>query len=402
MRALMLCLFVLSTAACATPRNLPAPPPGEHLRAEVVGFPGVRIWGDESPPDIDRRIGLFRTQTMARFKAGGVPPEQQRLDALVLSGGGSDGAYGAGLLKGWSARGTRPEFTFVTGVSTGALIAPFAFLGSDYDDELERFYTQTPAESLLDFTPLRALLGGLSLVDTTRAGRLLEELLSDEVVRQIGAEHLRGRRLWIGTTNLDAQRPVFWNIGAIAATGKPKAGDMIRRIMLASSAIPGAFPPQLFPVVSGGERYSELHLDGGVTHQLFLYPYAIQLPENTRAQIGPMLGTIYVLRNTQLAPDYEPVTPRVVDIAARSISTLIKTSGRNDVFALEAIARRDGFSMEVTAVPESFNLVEENLFDLAYMRALYDVGYRLGREGRPWTSVVTKETDEPKTLARAE
>ncbi|MGF1501538.1 MAG: patatin-like phospholipase family protein [Paracoccaceae bacterium] len=379
---------LLVVTACTGVRPLEPPPDGPHLMAEIPGFPGVRYWGDETPPGLEQSFDTLLDQFRTRVAREGALPNGGRLDTLVLSGGGSDGPFGAGLLVGWTEKGDRPEFGIVTGISAGALIAPFAFLGPDYDQALRDFTLENSTETLLELTIASALLDGLGVFDTTPLRSRLSDLLTPEAVAAIGAEYDRGRRLWIGTTNLDAQRPVYWNITRIASIGGPDARDLIIKIMLASSAIPGAFPPQYFAVEIDGERYSEMHVDGGVTNQLFFYPETVDLRQfeslDGQFQNFARRGTIYVIRNTKLEPDFSAIAPSILNISARSLSTMIKFGGRNDIQVLEQIAARDGFGVKVTSVPETFDMEENELFDPVYMQALFQVGYDLAAGEGTW------------------
>jgi len=407
LRLLALALGLALLTACTGLRPLPAPPQDVYAEAELPGFPGVRSWGDGAPTDPDGTLALFVEQIRARVRAEGKWPNGNRLDSLVLSGGGSDGPFGAGLLVGWSEAGTRPEFGIVTGISAGALIAPFAFLGPDYDDELREFTLDGSTDTLVTFQIFAGLLDGVGLIDNSKLVQKLRGLITANVVRAIAAEHDRGRRLLIGTTNLDAQRPVYWRIDAIAKQGfdDPDAtADLITRIMVASASIPGAFPPQFFTVKAGGSLYTEMHVDGGVTNQLFFLPIdrnlARALPPDVRRYAAN--GTIYVIRNTKLLPDYAPVEPGLVQIAARSISTMIKFGGRGDILALEARARDAGYGVMVTAVPDSFEMEEQELFDPAYMQALFDVGRGMATAPDTWTEVATGLRPEPAPLRVAD
>lgn len=388
-RLVICALLVAGLAACTGTRAFQAVPRDAVLKAEVPGYDRIRQWGDAiQTTDALEDLDVFRQQVAARARAEGSLPNDGRVDILLLSGGGSDGAFGAGLLNGWTDRGGRPEFTLVTGISTGALIAPFAFLGSAYDNELERFYTNTRTDDVVVFRLFKALTGDLlGLADTTLLTETLDRAVTPELVDRIAEEHAKGRRLLVGTTNLDAQRPVVWDVGAIAVSGRADRRTLIRDVLMASAAIPGAFPPVQFVVEAAGQRYTEMHVDGGVTRQLFFLPRAFQLKAG---DLGRLLknGTIYAVRNTKLDPDYEATPARVVEIAARSISTLIKSAGVADVNLLRDQARAGGFRLAVTAVPEDFDQAENELFDPAYMRALYKTGYKLAFEGNPWTVVV--------------
>lgn len=390
MRPILLLLMLPLLIACEGTRQHEAPPREAAHIAQVPGFPDVRFFGDEVPGWAESRFRDYREFLARKIASGSDLPNDGTFDVLLLSGGGSDGAYGAGLLNGWTMRGDRPEFWVVTGISTGALIAPFAFVGPDFDDELERFYTNTRTEDLVTYRFFDALRGQLlGITDRTSLERTVDAALTPELMRRIADGHRQGRRLLIGTTNLDAQRPVVWDIGRIATSYHPDARRLIRDILLASSAIPGAMPPVQIEVEADGARYTEMHVDGGVTRQLFFLPPSLRLDalaglEGDRFRIG----SIYLLRNTKLDPDYTSTEPDIVAITSRSIATLIKFSGVADVRIVEQQARDNGFRLQVTAVPREFEMKEAELFDIDYMRALFDVGYAAAAAGRAWTSTV--------------
>ena len=199
---------------------------------------------------------------------------------LAVSGGGDNGAFGAGLMNGWTETGTRPEFKMVTGVSTGALIAPFAFLGSDYDATLREVYTTMTPEKVYRARGFSAALYDDAMADTTPLSQVIAGYADQKMFDAIAREYQKGRLLMIGTTDLDAQRPVIWNIGALAASGHPGALDLFRKILRASAAIPGAFQPVLIDVEIDGRKYQEMHVDGGAIAQLFLYPASIDLSKS--------------------------------------------------------------------------------------------------------------------------
>ena len=304
---------------------------------------------------------------------------------LSISGGGADGAFGAGLLKGWSESGTRPEMWVVTGISTGALIAPFAFIGSEYDDELEDLYTTM---STSDLVKKRSLIAGLTsdaFGDTSPMREVLRKHIDAEMIEEITQEYAKGRRLLIGTTNLDAKRPVIWNIGAIAAVGTDESAQLIRDVILASASIPGMFPPVRITVRIGDEEYDELHVDGGVSSQVFLYPAQVNL------QVGAVkLGitsdqTLYIIRNGILEPRWSEVKPKIAPVALSSIYTLIRTQGMGDLYRIYLGAKRDEMSFRLAYIPPDFDLEPEEDFDPKYMRELFDLAYELSRDGYNWS-----------------
>ena len=305
---------------------------------------------------------------------------------LALSGGGSNGAYGAGLLTGWTASGKRPEFAMVTGISTGSLIAPFAFLGPAYDQQLTDIYTKYSTKDLVIKRSVLGMVSAASAVDTAPLQKIIAGYVDANLIAAIAEEHRRGRRLFIGTTNLDAGRPVMWNIGAIANSSDPRAPDLIHKVLLASASIPGAFPPVLINVEAEGKVYDELHVDGGTTTQVFLYPAGVDWKAVTRKLKVPGRPDLYVVRNASLDPTYDPVKPRLVPIAGRSISSLIRTQGIGDMYRMYLGAQRDGLRYHLAFIPKEFDVKSEEPFDLAYMRQLYDVGYEQGKAGTAWAS----------------
>jgi len=260
--------FVLSLQSCTSvaPRN---PVPEEKIgQAAIPGGSLARFWGDERPPDVGARIELIRDQLASNEDVEAFTRPHYY---LTISGGGANGAFGADLLKGWSQSGSRPEMTIVTGISTGALIAPFAFLGSDFDDELEQLYTTL---STKDLVRERSLIGGLlsdAMADTEPLRDFLQSKVDEQMIEAIAREYEQGRRLLIGTTNLDAKRPVIWNIGAIAAVRTEESAQLIRDVMLASASIPGVFPPVRISVRVGEQEYDELHVGGGVTTAMYSF-----------------------------------------------------------------------------------------------------------------------------------
>ncbi|RST87409.1 patatin [Aquibium carbonis] len=340
----------------------------------------IRIWGDEKPAWFDAMVDAPPEELKQRFSGIYGKPHAY----LALSGGGENGAYGAGLLTGWTASGRRPEFTMVTGISTGSLIAPFAFLGPEYDRQLTEIYTIYSTKDLVDKRPLYQILSAASVADTTRLRRLIANYMNAEVIAKIAAEHRRGRRLFVGTTNLDAGRPVLWNIGAIANSKDPRAAALIHDVLMASASIPGAFPPMLIKVEANGRTFDELHVDGGTTSQVFLYPVGVDWRKVTRNLKVPGKPDVYVIRNASLDPVYDPVKPRLVPIAGRSISTLIRTQGVGDMYRIYLGAKRDGLNYNLAFIPSEFDVKSSEPFDLAYMRKLYQLGYEQGVAGTAW------------------
>jgi predicted acylesterase/phospholipase RssA len=361
-----------------------APPADVYEKAAPVGYGQIRFWADATPDNIE---ALFekRTALMKRRFADTIAARQPiSLSYLALSGGGADGAFGAGILNGWTENGTRPEFEIVTGISTGALIAPFAFLGPDWDDELEEVYTTLTTDSVLILDILGGLTGGLALTDVAPFRQTIEQYATQEMFDLIAAEHRKGRRLFIGTTALDAARPVVWDIGAIANSGVSGALSLFHDILQASAAIPGAFPPVLIDIEIDGERYTELHVDGGVSSQIFIYPAQISTRDFDKSSNMVFERTVYAIRNTTVRPPYGGFRPRLIPILRRSISTLISYQGIGDLYRMATKANRDGTDFKLISIPESWDRVPNEPFDKEYMRELYLLGYKIGRDGGSW------------------
>ena len=373
-------LLALTLQGCGTGPTRAQVPEQYSATAGIPGIPRARFWGDEAPPWFEG----WEAQTTEEIRRSFAGIYGRPHAYLAVSGGGSDGAFGAGLLNGWTAAGTRPEFTLVTGISTGSLIAPFAFLGPKYDKVLEEVYTGYSTKDLLAKRPWFTLLTSDSVADTAPLRAKIAEYVTEEVMRALAAESRKGRRLFIGTVNLDVARPVIWNITAIAASGQPGSLDLIRNIMLASASIPGAFPPVYLEVEANGERYDEMHVDGGTATQVFLYPLGIDWRTVLRKLQVPGKPRVYVLRNSKIDPKWQAMEPRLVPVIGRSIDSLIRTQGIGDMYRMYLGARRDGLDYHLAYVPEDFDVKSEEIFDPRYMQALYDLGYRLAKNGYPW------------------
>jgi predicted patatin/cPLA2 family phospholipase len=368
-------------AGCGPLEREPSVPRADTARALPLGLSNARFYADADPAPLIAEATAALAREEAVLRAQGV--SLQRLPPvsyLAVSGGGDNGAFGSGLLNGWSELGTRPTFKAVTGVSTGALIAPFAFLGPAYDGPLREVYTTMTPDKIYRARGFSAALFDDAMADTTPLSLVIAKYLNQQLLDAIAAEYQKGRLLMIGTTDLDAQRPVIWNIGAIAASGRPGALDLVRKILRASAAIPGLFQPVLIDVELDGKEYQELHVDGGAIAQLFLYPASLDL-----SKLGVKRERrAYVIRNARLDPDYAMAERRTISIAGRAINTMLAASGKNDVLRLYFIAQRDGVDYNLAYIGADFDMPKKEEFDQAYMRALYDYGYRQIKSGQAW------------------
>jgi hypothetical protein len=340
----------------AKPAPLPERPAftaQEQHNAEIPGFADVRFSAG-SEQDYERAV-----------------PSQPG-PWLVLTTGAEDGAYGAGFLNGWTESGERPDFSVVTGVSSGAMIAVYAFLGRRYDGALREAYTNVDATDIFEISATPE-----SMVDSWPLKRLIDKKITSDLLGAVAAEHQRGRRLFVITTNLDAGHATVWNMGLIAARGGPQAVMLFRKVVLASASIPGAFPPVFIDVEARGHRFQEMHVDGGVNGPMYVAPESVLLSPN-----GSRLpaSELYVIVNGKLESEFALTGRTIADIVGRSFSLALKLGARTALYLFSQAARRDGIGMKVTMVDAAFDRQERGVFDPRYMKALFEFGVERGRQ----------------------
>ena len=328
--------------------------------ATVPGFPGARVWGD----------------TAADFQKV-LPPTNGPW--LAMSGGGADGAFAAGLLNGWTQSGKRPEFSVVTGVSIGALLAPYAFLGAKFDEELRQAIVSVTGADIFEDRPTPE-----SFLDTWPLRRLLDKRVTPELIAAVAAEHRKGRRLLVVTTNVDTGRRMVWDMGAIAQKGDEAAIKLFRDVLLASSAIPGFFTPVMIDVEANGKKFQEMHIDGSVTAPFFVGPEALLDPGS---KLRLPATELYIVLNGRLAPDFYPPERNTVQILSRLISVVLRNGLQAEAMLFAAHAARLGVPMYTAQVADSFNHPAYGLFDEKYMNALYEHGLERGRNGTAFEAI---------------
>lgn len=377
----MVVVFVLASscwlAACASLPRVPYTAT-EAAQARVLDRDDLRRYADD-PPSAFRVTRIAGPQTY-----------------LALSGGGADGAYGAGVLAGWTAAGHRPSFSLVSGVSTGALIAPFAFLGSRYDDTLRELYTSGVAESLLeDPNPLNAIFGS-GLFGNKRLRELVARYIDADFMAEVADQYAKGRMLFVVTTNLDSQRSVIWDMGRIASLRTSESLNLFRDVVAASASIPAVFPPMLVNAEANGARFQEMHVDGGVMSPVLTLPEAYLM--RSASWDKPLNLQLYILMNNTIEPEFQLVRDRALDIAARSSSSMIKAQTRSILYSTYAFARRNKYGFHLTYI-ESNRPPSPPGFDTAYMRSLYQYGYDRARSGNVWSSAPPASETVPSPIA---
>lgn len=372
----------LGISGCSTPDRLPAVPQSASAQAESLPVPIRYLVSRETESfaaEAQRALEKEKAWLASQGRQGPMPPAYY----LAISGGGDNGAYGAGLLNGWTESGKRPEFKLVTGVSTGALIAPFAFIGPKYDYVLERVYTTTSQRDIFKKRGLiKGALFGDAMADTAPLAKIIASYVNQQLLDEIATEYDKGRVLLIGTGNLDSLEPVIWNMTAIAASKDPRSMELFRSVLLASASIPGAFPPVMIDVTVEGTRYQEMHVDGGTMAQVFFVPPSIDVKRVSADQ--PRQRTLYVIRNARLDADWASVDRRTMSIAARAIASLTRTQGIGDLYRIYATTEKDGIDFNLTFIPPTFNTPHLEEFDTNYMKQLYAVGQQAIRSGSAW------------------
>ena len=381
--------LVLMLAACASEPTRNPVPLEYYDQAEVVDMPGVRVWGDERSQLLhDDVVQSIKSEKAGLFPRG--PQGELQYSGLAISGGGDHGAFGAGYLQGWSDSGTRPNFKIVTGISTGALIAPFAMLGSDYDAILKKSYTTTTADDVFKMRPITSVFWGESLADNHPLLELVHDVATDEVIDAVGKAHKNGQRLFIGTTNFDAQRAVIWNMGAVANSKHPEAYRVFREILVASAAIPVFFPPILLDVEVNGEVYDEMHVDGGTVGQMFFYGATLDW-KNVLAEAsgGKELvdhSTLYVIVDGEVDPKSKAIRRRLMPMTERTINTLIKVSAWSALYRMYLHAEQGGYSFKYVGLPDTYQSQSDKPYDPEEMSRMFDIGYKMGLKGESWRS----------------
>jgi hypothetical protein len=312
------------------------------------------------------------------------PPWREK-NILCLSGGGSYGAFSAGALYGWSARGTRPEFDVVTGISTGSLIAPFAFLGSAYDEPMKTFYTKLETKDIYKVRYVRGLWSE-SFADNSPLAKQIDTVLTPDLICAIAQEHMKGRRLYVGTTVAESKRFVIWDIGAIACKGRPQDRELIKQILLGSSAIPGFFPPQHITVDLDGRCLTERHVDGSVSQSLFMYPPYVPAEYRSKNPNHDLAGSnVYCIVAGKLYADPQPVKQTALDLAGKQVSAVLYAQTRGDLQRIYTATLLSGMNFYMTSIPTEADIPPScTEFKIPELAAMFNEGCRLASEDHLW------------------
>jgi Patatin-like phospholipase len=370
----LLALSLIVIGCVALPRQ-PDPPTG----AEDATPPGfhetVRYVADSQAT-----YRMRSKQVRARLhEAMGRGP----LNMLALSGGGAGGSFGAGVLVGWSRRGTRPQFDIVTGVSVGALYAPYAFLGSSWDDQLVRAFPRSRLEHLLQHSLLSTLFGA-SLYRGKPLHDLVDGFVTPELLEAVARESSKGRLLLVATADLDKQAMVIWDLGAVARQGDDRARQLFRDVLIAAASIPGVFPPVMIQVQRGGATFAEMHADAATINSLFVAPEAALFPmESVRWLHG---DNLYLIINGQLGGAHQTTPLGTLPIFKRGLDVLAHSAMRSDFALTYGFAVRNEMNMRVAYIPDQYPYGGALDFHYVHMRALFDYAAECAADGELWTS----------------
>ena len=349
-----------------------ADPPPAGTQADPAGFHKIRFIGDEDEEGLGRFYGELPTPAA----------DAGCLRVLALSGGGAGGAFGAGALVGLTKAGLRPHFDMVTGVSTGALIAPFAFLGSAWDAQLTGAYLGGDASVILDWKTLRP---GLSLYASEPLSVLVNHYIDEALLQAVALAHQTGRRLFVATTNLDTQLLSIWDMGAIASQGGEAALQLFKDVLIASASLPGLFPPTMISVESEGTRFEEMHVDGGTITPLFIAPQPLIVRRARDWSASDV--EVYALINTTLEHDATTTAMGVVPILLRSFELMLRSSYRDALRSVGAFCEINGISRRTASIPADFGGVNMLRFDQDLLAKMFQHGQDLAQAERLWTKV---------------
>jgi predicted patatin/cPLA2 family phospholipase len=379
---------------CVTPKR--KCPPTDLLSANLREVEDADSCCPMANPDL--LAGLKETLDLSEANKTVVNRKPQNY--LALSGGGVLGTFTVGVLCGWSDSGHRPQFDVVTGISTGALIATYAFLGSKYDPVIRDYYSNFSQKDVYRMRRPLSILWSDSAADSAPLKDKIDKAITCELLAEVAAAHAEGRRLYIGTTNLDTRRLVIWDMGALAASGRSDARQLFRDVVLASASVPGFFPPVKIEVEINGQKYEEMHVDGGTTAAVFFQPFMLSLDKgDTRSRAG---SNLYVIEAGKQFPDAQCVKSRIIPIVADSLRTTLHASSRNDLSRLYTLALITGVNYHLASVPEGYMTnIDALSFDSKGAKQLYDEGYRQGLTGRDWHTRLDNIGLEEDTVPRA-
>ncbi|MEH6663886.1 MAG: patatin-like phospholipase family protein [Brevundimonas sp.] len=375
------CILLMLMAACQT-----------YPRVEITA---AQLSAASPPVRYDFHVEAAQQRFVRDLHDAARSADDGTVDLLALSGGGANGAFGAGVLNGWSQRGDRPQFEIVTGVSTGALIAPFAFIGEAGDARLADAFTDGESEGLLRWRGLAALFTP-SVFRPEPLAELVVNNVDAALVDAVAEQHRAGRRLYVATTSLDTETQIVWDMGALAQSPDKASRILFMDILIASASIPVAFPPVALSLNHDGNEAIELHVDGGTVANVLVAPepFLLRPPDAAQNLTGGLPGRIWVVINGHPEPTFETATLRGLSVAVRSFDIMRKAITRSDVARTAQLARTLGMGLEVISMPADAPDAPLDFSQESMMRS-YEAGRRLGLDGSGWETLAEPAAEEP-------
>ena len=367
-------LGCLALAGCATAPRLDTPP-ASPADATPPGF--------SQPIRTDMLDRNFLIEQLPKTARAIKAMSDGSVDILALSGGGAGGAYGAGILVGLTNAKQRPTYEIVTGVSTGALIAPFAFLGSEWDGKLTEAYRGDATDKLLVSRGIGMLFGS-SVFEGGPLQELVERFVTDDLVTAVAKESATGRLLLVATTNLDREETVVWNMGAIAQEGGDRARELFRDVLVASASVPGVFPPVMIDVEKEGHKFQEMHVDGGASTPFFIAPDTALILGDPPADLRG--AHIYVIVNGPASSPARTTLNNPVDVTSRSFTAVMNHMTRTALVHADVFAKRGGMTFDFTMIPSDVAYAGPLAFDQLSMRETFDYGMRCASRSQVWVN----------------
>ncbi|WP_102313281.1 patatin-like phospholipase family protein [Vibrio cyclitrophicus] len=369
--------------ACSSPHTLDVRVNKDNYKDVIVEDASsveepLRIWASEAPDF----LYSADDQTTPITVSG------DQLNILALSGGGANGAFGAGILIGLEESGQLKDYSIVTGISAGALMAPFVFIGGDAFSKMKKVMLNINDKSVLGKKNFLNTVFKDAFTDGEHLYQFIAEAFPEPMIEQIATQHRSGKRLFIGTTHFDSGELVIWNVGAIANSDMPNKSELIYKVLAASASIPGVFPPQFINVEHEGVIFEELHVDGGLATQVFFNPSNFdyqQISDSLGLETSPQLD---IIRNGSLKAPYHSLRDKGLDLVAKSVSSLTLAQTRGDLYRMKYICEINNIDMQFTYMEHDFSYAKrtKDMFAEHYLLTIYKYGYHKATRGKPWVT----------------
>jgi len=385
MRNIYIIILIFIFSSCSRPNALPS----EAVQKQPWGSVDLNITKNTSEFDIRNSLGNSLKLNYLDSNA------TKKFNILAISGGGSHGAYGCGVLNGWKDSGDMPKFDVVTGISTGSIISTFIFLGGKNIDKISKIYTSISTSDIYYYNFFK-LFGGSSITSTEPLKDMLKKFITQEVLDKVAIEYKAGRRLYVGTTNLDNGNLIVWDMTAIAASNHKDKLQLYRDIIYASSAIPVLFDPQYFKVNYKNKEYYQMHVDGGINSYVFM----IGMYDNWNKVLGikndvKLDISLYILANRQYRykKQNQPVSgDGIISILIAVTKNSVDLNYDRSIYRIYKACEKKGYNFYYTGIEDDIILKYlPHQFNTKEMKKLFKDGYDKGRNGISWQTSISED-----------